>query len=532
MKALRQRLEFRRARRAGRRDGKRGIPLPEEDKSAPFDLLEIKRRGDEALWRTVQEWELEDRDFRSRIVVLGADIEEATERKRVAAQQAERAQKEADKQAAENKAERASRLTRLRVAPAAVTAEVSSPTPAATAGSTGAVAPPAEANGSAPSDPQRVETADGSPDAPSVPASEDHSAEASKSLLNEPILTGKRRDESRFGIGAAPYWTAILLIIAGEVPLNAFAFRLFGEIDLFTYMMTLSLALVLVFCAHGLGIFMARTERTAVEQVLIGMLVALPIAVVTVVGIIRQQSLETRAEHATPLDALGPLAGTAAFALINLLIYAGAAVLSYLRHDPGTEQNRRERIREQEKERKDRERRERKRLEESERHRMEREKKQAQEEERRRAHHVKREQHELRSRQEMQRLKDDAERARLQGLRADELQAIQAEEARFAKREQARLALVRSAQDQLSAASRSVSTIEGELKAKRTARGHVWSAMKAQAMSVKTYYERLMMVYCAGNVAARKDRRTPPILRKLPELEMPAAFAGSKPEDN
>ena len=123
----------------------------------------------------------------------------------------------------------------------------------------------------------------------------------------------------------------------GEIPLNAFAFRLFHEPDVLTYAMTVTVAVGLVLLAHGLGLFLSRPERNRVERVLVGVFVALPVAAITVISLVRYDYLVDVGGDV----GIGPVLGTVAFGLINLLVFGAAAGLSFLRHDPRTLVNRR-----------------------------------------------------------------------------------------------------------------------------------------------------------------------------------------------
>ncbi|HVL37818.1 MAG TPA: hypothetical protein VM328_00375 [Fimbriimonadaceae bacterium] len=59
MGSIRGRLHEYSARRAGRKDGRRGIPAGDAD-THPFELLAIKQRGDEALWTVAKAWKEAD----------------------------------------------------------------------------------------------------------------------------------------------------------------------------------------------------------------------------------------------------------------------------------------------------------------------------------------------------------------------------------------------------------------------------------------------------------------------------------------
>jgi hypothetical protein len=129
------------------------------------------------------------------------------------------------------------------------------------------------------------------------------------------------------------YRVAIVAILVAEFPLNAVAFRLFGEAEVLTWVMTASLAVTLVLCAHGLGTFLRAANPTMAERRWIAVLIALPLATIVGIAVVRARYLSEIAEQ-TGLAALGPWMGSAVFLVINLLVYAGAAMLSYLAHGP------------------------------------------------------------------------------------------------------------------------------------------------------------------------------------------------------
>lgn len=143
----------------------------------------------------------------------------------------------------------------------------------------------------------------------------------------------------RLGLGV--YRVAIVAILLAEFPLNAVAFRLFGEAEVLTWVMTASLAVTLVLCAHGLGTFLRVASPTMAERRWIVVLIALPLATIVGIAVVRARYLSEIAEL-TGLAALGPWMGSAVFLVINLLVYAGAAMLSYLAHAPRGASSKRE----------------------------------------------------------------------------------------------------------------------------------------------------------------------------------------------
>lgn len=134
-------------------------------------------------------------------------------------------------------------------------------------------------------------------------------------------------------LGASVYRVAIVAILLAEFPLNAVAFRLFGEAEVLTWVMTASLAVTLVLCAHGLGTFLRAANPTMAERRWIAVLIALPLATIVGIAVVRARYLSEMAEQ-TGLAALGPWTGSVVFLVINLLVYVGAAMLSYLAHGP------------------------------------------------------------------------------------------------------------------------------------------------------------------------------------------------------
>jgi hypothetical protein len=134
-------------------------------------------------------------------------------------------------------------------------------------------------------------------------------------------------------IGKVTYAAGIAAILIAEFPLNAIAFRLFGEAEVLTWIMTASIAVTLVLCAHGLGTFLRQPHPSVAERRWITVLVVLPILAIAAIAVIRARYLSYEAEL-TGFDALGPIVSSAVFMVINLVVYTGATMLSYLAHAP------------------------------------------------------------------------------------------------------------------------------------------------------------------------------------------------------
>jgi hypothetical protein len=134
-------------------------------------------------------------------------------------------------------------------------------------------------------------------------------------------------------ISTRVYVAAIVAILLAEFPLNAIAFRLFGEAEVLTWVMTAGLAVMLVVCAHGLGTFLRLVQPTMAERRWVWILIAVPVLALIGITLIRARYLSVEAA-VTGLNVLGPVVGSLVFLVINLLIYTGATMLSYLAHAP------------------------------------------------------------------------------------------------------------------------------------------------------------------------------------------------------
>ena len=496
---LRSGRELRDARRKGRRDGRAGVPGTGQD-ALPFDLLEITARAQERAQRVLQRWrtldrerqiELGDRDQRA--VAAGVRLAEAET-------QRDDALAEHDRHSA-HEDERLERLqTQLEELPVAEAPAFALPEPELPA-PVPLVAPIA---GGAAAHPALVHT---------EPAPE-----------REPEALPA--DVTWRGFGPLVYWSLIALIVIGEIPLNAFAFRLFHEPDLLTYAMTVTVAVGLVAFAHAVGLFLSRPERTGVERVLIGVFVALPVAAIAVISLVRFGYLVDVGGD----TGIGPLLGTFAFGLINLLVFGAAAGLSYLHHDPRTLVNRRAAIRAAERDRSRAEHR----REDQERKRREREQRTL-DEQRRRDEDLRRghlEQERERKRRELE-LQSERHRAELEARKSEALlRREQIADTMRLLREAASERVehltelyerVHAARAALGEAQRAVEVLGAERRA-------LWETTSAELAQIRAGRDRLVFAYCSANVRARAGHATPECLRSVPALELPPEFEDAAAE--
>lgn len=143
--------------------------------------------------------------------------------------------------------------------------------------------------------------------------------------------------DDRWRISSWFYWPAIMLVFAGEFPLNAVAFNLFGDNRWATYAMTTGMAAVLVFCAHSFGVLSrlkTLSDRDYAVTIVVG---SMPVLVTVAIGIVREKYLQALGSVGAGLAILGSVTGVLIFVTMNLMIYVGAFVLSYLHHDPDGE---------------------------------------------------------------------------------------------------------------------------------------------------------------------------------------------------
>jgi hypothetical protein len=152
----------------------------------------------------------------------------------------------------------------------------------------------------------------------------------------------ERRDETRtaddrWRISSWFYIVALVIVFAGEFPLNAVAFNLFGDNRWATYAMTSGLAAVLVFCAHCFGILLRLRKRTDRDLTVMSLVALMPLAVIISIAYVRETYLQALGDAGVGLAILGRFSGVLIFVTMNLVIYVGAFALSYLHHDPDGE---------------------------------------------------------------------------------------------------------------------------------------------------------------------------------------------------
>jgi hypothetical protein len=134
------------------------------------------------------------------------------------------------------------------------------------------------------------------------------------------------------------YMIIMGIIVLGEVPLNAVVFRIFGEAEIMTYVISLALAVGLPFGAHALGMLLRREPfkqgMLTTESIFTVFTMVVPLMGIMAVAYVRQKYFESPTVQAASGIRADPTAVTLVFVIINLLIFTVAALASYLTHNP------------------------------------------------------------------------------------------------------------------------------------------------------------------------------------------------------
>jgi len=154
--------------------------------------------------------------------------------------------------------------------------------------------------------------------------SKDYDAHAAKIGRSEPSVELSR----------TKYYVLMLLFVLGEIPMNSLAFAVFGENQIFTWVMAVGVAAAIPWIAHSMGILFKRwTVPWWKNGIAVGSLLFLTIVGLIAIGYVRVQYLGDLSK-AGAVSSFGnsTLIG-AAFVGLNLVILAAATLCSYFAHD-------------------------------------------------------------------------------------------------------------------------------------------------------------------------------------------------------
>ncbi len=142
------------------------------------------------------------------------------------------------------------------------------------------------------------------------------------------------RSEPSVELSRMKYYVLMLLFVLGEIPMNSIAFAVFGENQIFTWIMAVGVAVAIPWIAHSMGILFKRWSVPWWKNgVAIGSLLFLTIFGLVAIGYVRVQYLGDLSK-AGAVSSFGnsTLIG-AAFVGLNLVILAAATLCSYFAHD-------------------------------------------------------------------------------------------------------------------------------------------------------------------------------------------------------
>ncbi|MCK5541517.1 MAG: hypothetical protein KAI40_02410 [Desulfobacterales bacterium] len=143
-----------------------------------------------------------------------------------------------------------------------------------------------------------------------------------------------QRSEPSVELSRNKYYVLMFLFIMSEIPMNSLAFAVFGESQLFTWVMALGVAVAIPWIAHAMGILLKRGSKPWWKSGLgVGALSALTIGGLIAIGYVRVQYLGDLAEADAVSSSSGSKFIGAAFVGLNLVILAAATISSYFAHD-------------------------------------------------------------------------------------------------------------------------------------------------------------------------------------------------------
>jgi len=142
------------------------------------------------------------------------------------------------------------------------------------------------------------------------------------------------RSEPSVELSRGKYYILMSLFVLGEVPMNSLAFSVFGESQIFTWVMALGVAVAIPWIAHAMGILIKRGSVPWWKNGIgVGALSLLTIGGLVAIGYVRVRYLS----DLSATGAVGSIGSSAfigyAFVGLNLVILAAATLCSYFAHD-------------------------------------------------------------------------------------------------------------------------------------------------------------------------------------------------------
>ena len=142
------------------------------------------------------------------------------------------------------------------------------------------------------------------------------------------------RSEPSVELSRGKYYVLMFLFVLGEIPMNSLAFSVFGESQIFTWIMALGVAVAIPWIAHAVGILIKRGSVPWWKNGIgVAALLMLTIGGLLAIGYVRVQYLgDLSSAGATSSFGSSGVIG-ASFVGLNLVILAAATLCSYFAHD-------------------------------------------------------------------------------------------------------------------------------------------------------------------------------------------------------
>jgi hypothetical protein len=142
------------------------------------------------------------------------------------------------------------------------------------------------------------------------------------------------RSEPSVELSRGKYYLLMFLFVLGEIPMNSLAFSVFGESQIFTWIMALGVAVAIPWIAHAVGLLIKRGSvpwwKSGIGVIA---LLLLTIGGLVAIGYVRVEYLgDLSSAGAVHSFGSSKIMG-AAFVGLNLVILAAATLCSYFAHD-------------------------------------------------------------------------------------------------------------------------------------------------------------------------------------------------------
>lgn len=172
---------------------------------------------------------------------------------------------------------------------------------------------------------------------------EDREAELEKRRTAE----RQRGEADRWHIPLYAYWLALPAIFAGEIFINGFAFEVLGAVPTeLKYAIAGAISLAVVICSHAVGILLKSQENTSQERAVLRSALFFPIFLLVGLSLLRIfafKQLSIGTDIGLSLDGATAAADTGeqtkaivesiVFAVINIVMFIAACILSFFAHD-------------------------------------------------------------------------------------------------------------------------------------------------------------------------------------------------------